>query len=138
MTSVVRSRLGTLLGAALAVPLGLYLAAPSSDRPTHGDRFIGRAGSIPVGGAHHRLIDGEEYIVIRRGEDDYLALSATCTHSRICLVEWDRERRQLVCPCHRGIFDLQVNVVSGPPPRPLVQRPVVVRDGSLYARPVSS
>lgn len=119
---------------ALFGPLGLYLSAHASERPTRGDRFIGSADSIPVGGAHHRLIDGEEYIVVRRDEEHYHALSATCTHSKICLVEWDKERRQLVCPCHRGIFDLRGNVISGPPPRPLTPLDVMVRNGSLYVR----
>jgi len=46
------------------------------------------------------------------------ALSLVCTHLG-CLVEWNPERRQLVCPCHRAAFDLGGNVVEGPPPRPL-------------------
>ncbi|MFQ5843804.1 MAG: ubiquinol-cytochrome c reductase iron-sulfur subunit, partial [Planctomycetota bacterium] len=67
-------------------------------------------------------------------EARFHTLSGTCTHSEVCLVEWDPKRRQLVCPCHRGIFDLQGNVVSGPPPRPLARHEVFVRDGSLYLR----
>jgi len=72
--------------------------------------------------------------VVRRDERHFHTLSATCTHSDVCLVEWDKERRQLVCPCHRGVFDLNGNVVAGPPPRPLERREVVVRDGGVYVR----
>ena len=126
---------GTGFMAAVAVlgPLGLYMAAPSGGRPTGADVLVGRTDSMAPG-AHHRVIDGEEFIIVRRDEERFVALSATCTHSEVCLVEWDGERRQLVCPCHRGVFDLQGNVVSGPPPRPLTQRPVVVRDGAVYVR----
>jgi len=46
------------------------------------------------------------------------ALSLVCTHLG-CLVEWNAERRQLTCPCHRAAFGLEGNVIEGPPPRPL-------------------
>ncbi|HZM00006.1 MAG TPA: Rieske (2Fe-2S) protein, partial [Planctomycetota bacterium] len=81
-----------------------------------------------------RLVDGEEYVIVRRDETSLQALSATCTHSEVCLVAWDPRRRQLICPCHRGTFDLDGNVVSGPPPRPLRRREVVVREGDVYVR----
>jgi cytochrome b6-f complex iron-sulfur subunit len=87
-----------------------------------------------VGGARTRVIDGEEYVIVRRSETSFHALSATCTHSEVCRVAWDGERRQLVCPCHKGVFDLAGNVVSGPPPRPLTRREVVVRNGEVYVK----
>jgi cytochrome b6-f complex iron-sulfur subunit len=90
--------------------------------------------AIPVNGAVSKVIDGREFIVVRRDEERFFALSATCTHSEVCLVAWDPRRHQLVCPCHRGVFDLNGNVVSGPPPRPLERRDVTVRQGSLYVR----
>ncbi|MCC6739690.1 MAG: Rieske 2Fe-2S domain-containing protein [Planctomycetia bacterium] len=47
-----------------------------------------------------------------------LALSLVCTHAR-CLVKWNEGERRYVCPCHRGTFDAEGRVVSGPPPAPL-------------------
>jgi Rieske Fe-S protein len=44
--------------------------------------------------------------------------SDACTHLS-CKVHWDEGRAAFVCPCHDGIFDLDGNVVSGPPPKPL-------------------
>ena len=124
---------GALAAAALLGPLALYLGAPPGGRTTRGEVSLGEA-NIPVNGSRTRLIHGEEYLVVRRDEKEFVALSATCTHSRVCLVEWDEKRRQVVCPCHRGVFDLHGNVVSGPPPEPLRRREVAVRDGKLYAR----
>lgn len=125
----------TLMAAAAVLgPLGLYLATPGTERSTRAEVPVGRADAIPVGGARSRIIDGEEYVVVRRSEASFHALSATCTHSEVCRVAWDPERRQLVCPCHRGVFDVFGNVVSGPPPRPLVRRDVVVRNGEVFVK----
>ena len=124
-----------LVGAALlGIPLGFYVSAPTGERSLDGDFFVGRLDQIPIGGSRTRFVEGEEVIFVRRGEEDVIGFSATCTHSDTCLVDWDPEGRQLVCPCHRGIFDMRGNVVSGPPPRPLRQRAVVIRDGRIYVR----
>ncbi len=128
---------GALAAAALLAPVSLYLAHPAGERTASGDFFIAPAEgkrSIPVGGSHAKMIDGEEYIVVRREADRYHAVSRTCTHSGVCLVDWDGKRQQFVCPCHRGVYDPYGNVVSGPPPRPLKSREVVVHDGRVYVK----
>ena len=60
-------------------------------------------------------------------------LSAVCTHMR-CILDFDRTRRAIVCPCHDGHFDLNGNVVSGPPPAPLPSYEVLTRGGEVYVR----
>lgn len=72
---------------------------------------------IPVGEAKTVRHLGQPYIVIRLANAVY-ALSAVCTHLG-CIVYWDKEKKVLPCPCHAGFFDLDGNVISGPPPRPL-------------------
>jgi Rieske Fe-S protein len=57
-------------------------------------------------------------IVLRVDEDDFRAFSATCTHLD-CIVEYQRDERRIWCNCHNGMYDLDGQVVSGPPPRPL-------------------
>jgi cytochrome b6-f complex iron-sulfur subunit len=134
MLNVAIGSTGLVSAALLGIPLGAYLSAPTGQRSLDGDFLVGRLDQIPVGGSRTRFVDGEEVIFVRRSEDSVLGFSATCTHSNTCLVEWRAEVRQLVCPCHRGIFDMRGNVVAGPPPRPLRQRDVVVRDGNIYVR----
>jgi cytochrome b6-f complex iron-sulfur subunit len=124
---------GVMAAACIAAPIAMFLRAPAHER-AGGEVLVARAESIPVGGAQSKVVDGEDYLIIRRTEDEYHALTATCTHSEVCLVEWDEKRGELVCPCHRGIFDLHGNVISGPPPRPLERREVSVRDGRVYMR----
>lgn len=125
---------GLLTAGCLAGPVGLYLNAPPAYRGLHGDVLVAKVDALPVGGAVSRIVDGDDVIVIRRNEKTFVALSATCTHSEACLVEWDGARRQLLCPCHRGVFDVFGNVVSGPPPRPLTTFETVIREGNVYMR----
>ena len=128
---------GVLAGAALFAPVGLYLAAPAGELTATGDIFVAPADgkhSIPVDGTRAKMIDGEEFIVVRREADRYNAVSRTCTHSGVCLVDWEPKRQQFVCPCHRGVYDVYGNVMSGPPPRPLQSREVEVRDGRVYVK----
>jgi Rieske Fe-S protein len=61
---------------------------------------------------------GEPVIVVRAGEADFRAFSATCTHLA-CIVEYRPDMGLLWCNCHNGSFDLLGRNVAGPPPRPL-------------------
>jgi len=125
---------GLVSAALLGIPVAFYLSSPGGQRSLEGEFCIGPLSQLPVNGARTQFVEGEEIIFVRRSEDEVLGFSAVCTHSDTCLVDWDPQRRQLVCPCHRGIYDIRGNVVSGPPPRPLRQRAVVVRDGKVYVR----
>jgi cytochrome b6-f complex iron-sulfur subunit len=60
------------------------------------------------------------------------AYSAVCTHFA-CIVKWDPELGQIVCPCHEGYFDpSDGSVISGPPPEPLASLSVAVEDGEIF------
>jgi cytochrome b6-f complex iron-sulfur subunit len=60
------------------------------------------------------------------------AFSAVCTHLG-CLITWQpTSDHAWYCPCHKGKYDREGRVVSGPPPRPLTRYPVSVRDGQVY------
>ncbi|MEJ2710272.1 MAG: Rieske (2Fe-2S) protein [Anaerolineales bacterium] len=60
------------------------------------------------------------------------AYSAVCTHFA-CIVKWDPESEQIVCPCHDGFFDpLDGSVLAGPPPTALEALPVKVEDGQIF------
>lgn len=59
------------------------------------------------------------------------ALSSSCTHLG-CLVDWSRQRGQFLCPCHGGKYDINGNVLSGPPPLSLSRMPLKVEKGAVY------
>ena len=64
----------------------------------------------------------------RDGADRFVAFTIYCTHTG-CPVRWDEGAQLFLCPCHGGSFYRNGAVASGPPPTPLVQYPVRVRDG---------
>jgi len=57
-------------------------------------------------------------------------LSATCSHLG-CLVNFHREKREFVCPCHGGRYDLTGANLGGPPPAPLTAFPVRIEKGMI-------
>ena len=52
-------------------------------------------------------------IVIRSGENSYIALSKICTHEG-CTVTYNHANSQLPCDCHGSVFSSSGAVVNGP------------------------
>ena len=114
------------IAAYLRPPRALPFMGPTDIRVGPLDRFNqGEARFIP----HEQ----HPFWVIRTERDQLIALSAVCTHLR-CILRWDADRRELICPCHWGTFDLNGNVLAGPPSRPLRTFETHVRGGIIYVR----
>jgi cytochrome b6-f complex iron-sulfur subunit len=92
--------------------------------------LVGDLAHIQVGSSFRRVLKGQGVLIIRTRTGFY-GLSLTCTH-RGCNVDWDQNRKIVVCPCHGGTFDLEGNVLGGPPPRPLNKYDVRVVDDKVY------
>jgi len=65
-------------------------------------------------------------ILIRVSETEWRAFSAICTHLN-CTVQYQEARHEIWCACHNGFYNLNGQVVAGPPPRPLESYAVRVR-----------
>jgi len=83
---------------------------------------VGEAKEIPVGGV--------PAILINRPGKGFIAFSRVCSHLG-CLVDYNKTQNNIFCPCHGAIFDLEGNVVSGPPPKPLQRFPLKVEGESI-------
>lgn len=70
-------------------------------------------------------------LLVRDEAGGFTAFLATCTHLA-CTVTYDPARRQIVCPCHQGLFDLEGKVVGGPPPRPLERLDVELDGDTIH------
>ncbi len=73
---------------------------------------------IEAGSSQIMRFRGTPVIVVRSESDEVFAVSAVCTHLG-CIVKWNEDKKQLMCPCHGGRFDLFGNVLGGPAPKPL-------------------
>ncbi len=87
---------------------------------------------LPVGESK-TIAFGRYPALVINTPDGLRAYSAVCTHFA-CLVKWEPESGEIVCPCHEGYFDpVDGSVISGPPPRPLDAFSVYIADdGQIY------
>jgi len=60
---------------------------------------------------------------------DY-GINPTCTHLG-CIVDWDADQNQFVCPCHGSKYDDQGRMVKGPAKRNLQLNTVVVKQNQV-------
>lgn len=108
----------SIAAAALALPAIAYLWPAARASGAESVELPGAPGMVPGQSAMIRV--GSEAVVVVRDRDGFKAFSAVCTHLG-CLVKWDGGGKQFLCPCHAAVFDENGQVVSGPPPSPLVR-----------------
>jgi cytochrome b6-f complex iron-sulfur subunit len=114
--------------------LAAYLNSPKHGESST-DRIVsvGRLDDLHVGEARLVRHGVEPFYVLRTEAMNVVAMSAVCTHMR-CILNYDRERKGLACPCHDGRFDLNGNPLSGPPRRVLPRYEVSIRAGEVFVR----
>lgn len=133
------------IGAALAFVLGGAVLAPSFEK--RNASWL-RAGSLASLREHEptavtlriarrdgyaQVVDRTVIYLVKVGEQEVRALHSTCTHLG-CRTSYDRESRRIVCPCHGGVYDVQGNVVEGPPPAPLPPIATRIEDGNVLVQ----
>jgi len=96
--------------------LHFYRVCSTDDLPVKGVRqfYI----EVPKNG---NTIATKVFIV--NNGNEIFALSPVCTHLG-CLVNWNRHKQRFLCPCHGGQYDMNGNVVEGPPPSSLGRLPM--------------
>lgn len=140
--------LSGIIGAAVFAPAIGYFLAPLWKATPEDWILLGPVDTLPIGKPTQieflqRRKDGwmtvgakkTTWIVTQDGKE-FTAFDPLCTHLG-CPYSWDESRGQFLCPCHTGIFDLNGQVLSGPPPRPLDRFPTKVENGKLWVLPVS-
>jgi cytochrome b6-f complex iron-sulfur subunit len=117
--------------AALAAPLVAYFYPTNLEEMPSEPVLVCGEGDLPEGYA--KLIRFGRYpALVLNTPAGLRAYSAVCTHFG-CIVKWDTDRNEIVCPCHDGYFNpIDGSVISGPPPEPLLALPVKIEDGQIY------
>lgn len=129
----------TLLSGALAVGNGAIviksLAFP--EKPLEGENFVCEQAQVPEGEMFQFEIEGSKlvpYILINLGENEWRAFEQKCTHLS-CAVRYRHDIGQIECPCHKGYFNPRTgDVIQGPPPRPLPQLEVVIKNNKVFVK----
>ncbi|HEY4953880.1 MAG TPA: Rieske 2Fe-2S domain-containing protein [Gemmatimonadaceae bacterium] len=66
--------------------------------------------------------------------EKFKAYNARCTHLG-CGFVYDKDANNFLCPCHHGRFDVKTGaVLDGPPPRPLDELEVEIRDSAVFVK----
>jgi cytochrome b6-f complex iron-sulfur subunit len=130
-----RTFLGVCLGglaatvaAAATWPVYRYLAPRSTTTTTA--RVEIPEKDVPEGEAKFFDFGGASAVLVRKPGGGLIALSAVCTHMG-CIVQWEKDQQDFLCPCHGGHYTAEGGVVSGPPPKPLTKLPFIVANGII-------
>jgi cytochrome b6-f complex iron-sulfur subunit len=113
--------------AAVSYPLVRYYLVPPDDKGSKGKTSIS-LNAIAPGEAKFFEFDGTAAVLVRKRDGTLVALSAVCPHLG-CIVQWEADRQDFLCPCHAGYFTADGAVISGPPPRALAKIPFSMANG---------
>lgn len=137
--------LGALGAAIVAVPVVGFLLAPFFERRVQIWRPVGAVDGFRTGETVKvdfpdssplpwaGVVAQTAAWLRREGEDRFVAFSVHCTHLG-CPVRWLPSANLFMCPCHGGVYHQDGTVAAGPPPKPLAQYPVRVRNGQVEIR----
>jgi menaquinol-cytochrome c reductase iron-sulfur subunit len=139
--------LGGLAAAVAGIPALAFLFSPVRRDDPDVWRLVGALEDFPLGSTVKVTFVDPETLpwagyanqsaawLRREGGEQFVAFSAYCTHTG-CPVRWVAGSEMFMCPCHGGSFRRDGNVAAGPPPRPLEQLAVRVREGQVEVRPI--
>jgi len=132
-----RSLVRWLLGGGFAIslssfiyPVIRFLNPPPVSEAAVNEAVAGKVEDLrPNSGKIVRFGDNP-VLLVRVSQTEWRAVSAVCTHLS-CIVQYQPERTRIWCACHNGVYNLQGQVVSGPPPRPLKPYAVHIRQDEV-------
>lgn len=116
--------------AAAAYPIIKFIIPPKTAEAPLGNVVAAKVDDLKPNSAVIFKFGNKPGLLIRRADGEFLAFSAVCTHLD-CTVQYKPDESYIWCACHNGHYDLNGNVISGPPPRPLEAYAVFVRDGDV-------
>jgi menaquinol-cytochrome c reductase iron-sulfur subunit len=144
---LVTGTVGAFIATAVGLPSIAYLIDPAlKSGETDAWVPLGKLENFPIGtptlasftrskvNGWEKTVNSFGMFVLRKSESETLVLWNKCTHLG-CQVNWKADINEYVCPCHDAQFDINGNVLAGPPPRPLnayTGDQLKVQDGILY------
>lgn len=134
--------LSAAIGAIMGLPVVGFLLSPLARKTPRVWRAVGPVERFPVGQTVDVSFEDASPLpwagvtantaawLRRLDEDRFVAYTVHCTHLG-CPVRWVPQAGLFLCPCHGGVYYADGTVSAGPPPKPLPQYPVRVRNGQV-------
>lgn len=119
---------GAAAAAATLYPVVRYLTPKAGSGGA--EKVVIAVADLPEGEAKFFQYAGSSAVLVRTKGGSVIALSAVCTHLG-CIVQWEKEKQDFLCPCHAGRYSAEGAVTSGPPPRPLAKIPFTIAEGKI-------
>ncbi|MBC8322820.1 MAG: ubiquinol-cytochrome c reductase iron-sulfur subunit [Candidatus Marinimicrobia bacterium] len=116
--------------ASIIYPVFKYMIPPDAPELNISQIEAGTLSDFPKGSSKIIRMGRTPVIVLRKKKGDFKALEATCTHLD-CTVQFKTDTEQIWCACHNGFYDVEGRNISGPPPRPLGQFNVTLKDDKV-------
>lgn len=99
-------------------PVGKFLKQPQASGGNVKSVVAATTEELPPGSSKIFRFGNDTAILVNDQNGNMSAFNAVCTHLD-CTVQYVSGERHLLCACHNGKYDLNGQVISGPPPRPL-------------------
>ncbi len=140
--------LGTVtVGGFLSVPLFKFALHPLTETTTetawsdlgNADEFASINGpkkaviTVNQTDGWRKVVQEKSVYVIKGADDKLKVISSICPHLG-CSVRYNDADKKFACPCHKGVFENDGKLVSGPPPRGLDELDSRIADGKLQVR----
>jgi 3-phenylpropionate/trans-cinnamate dioxygenase ferredoxin subunit len=94
---------------------------------------VASASELPKESMKRVEVDGTPICLIHAEDDNFYAISDTCTHEEYSLCEGELWEMSVECPRHGSRFDVRTGQVTGlPAVIPAKTYPVTVQNGDLY------
>jgi len=106
--------------AALGTAGFFLLNSLESCTPADPEMLLGKTSALEGGGTLTADFNGDRVMAMRNRKGNIVIFSLVCRHKR-CTVEWKPNVAEFHCPCHEGKYNAEGNVLSGPPPGPMVR-----------------
>lgn len=121
--------LAALAGAVL-YPVTRFLIPPKVKEVAAGSIVAAKVGELQPNAGKVFLFGAKPAILIHTPQGTYKAFTAVCTHLA-CTVQFRPDFGHIWCACHDGHYDLNGQVLAGPPPRPLAEFGVTVKGNDI-------
>jgi Rieske Fe-S protein len=132
-----RGFLNTLLGAgfvgflgSILYPVLHFLRPPHVTEPSPSSVVAAKKDELAPNSGKVFPFGNQPAILVRDPEGKYRAFAGTCTHLQ-CTVQYRPDQAHIWCACHNGHYNLNGEVLSGPPPRALAAYDVAERGDEI-------